>query len=120
MTDYDEYGCGAELAVSAGRALVVQPPFILRPAQDERLPMLAWLTIPALTVILAQAGIQNPGGFSPHRHSDAGRNPETPAASPSPSFRRRPESRTPVAVGVSGWPGVDSRFRGNDGQGRRE
>ena len=34
-----------------------------------------------------------------------------------PSFRRRPESRTPVGAGVAGGPGVDSRFRGKDGEG---
>ena len=34
-----------------------------------------------------------------------------------PSFRRRPESRTPVAPAIGGGRGVDSRFRGNDGMG---
>ena len=52
--------------------------------------------------------------------------PHLPSAIPSthtviphtpPSFRRRPESRTPVCPGVSRGPGVDSRFRGNDGRG---
>ena len=58
-----------------------------------------------LTVIPAQAGIQNPGGRRrPHRHSGAGRNPEPRRTRPPPpSFRRRPESRTPVDAGRDGW-----------------
>ena len=41
-----------------------------------------------------------------------------PSFRPSPpSFRRRPESRTPVGFGVAIGRGVDSRFRGNDGVG---
>ena len=45
---------------------------------------------------------------SPHRHS---------VRAPLPSFRRRPESRTPVCPELRKGRGVDSRFRGNDGGG---
>ena len=44
-----------------------------------------------------------------HRHS----------IRPQPSFRRRSKSRTPAYPTVSMVRGVDSRFRGNDGMGRR-
>ena len=40
-----------------------------------------------------------------------------PPRRPPPSFRRRPESRTPVRFGWRIGRGVDSRFRGNDGVG---
>ena len=40
-----------------------------------------------------------------------------PTMPPPSSFRRRPESRTPVCPGVAVGRGVDSRFRGNDGTG---
>ena len=59
-----------------------------------------------------------------HRHSRESGNPP-PAIThlvpchirrpPPPSFRRRPESGTPVGAGRQLGRGVDSRFRGNDG-----
>ena len=83
---------------------------------------------PPATVIPAKAGIHprpvEPPGFAaailstPRRRHPA--NTAIPAplirhSRPPPSFRRRPESRTPVSSGVAKGRGVDSRFRGNDG-----
>ena len=42
----------------------------------------------------------------------------SPGIRPPPSFRCRPESRTPVCPQLRKGRGVDSRFRGNDGGGR--
>ena len=79
------------------------------------------------------AGVGGRGRFSLTQPSPAGRGPSPGGLNggrisnrhPSPSFRRRPESRTPVKAGelptlLSSGRGVDSRFRGNDGRGRRQ
>ena len=54
---------------------------------------------------------------TPYRHSLYPPAPPPFQSIPPPSFRRRPESRTPVFPGVAVGRGVDSRFRGNDGMG---
>ena len=107
------------------RALTALPPFILRPAQDERLPLRL-------------------ADFQHIRHSGAGRNPE-PRRRPGVSVGRGVDSRFRGNDGMGGgndgipgglshchsgagrnpeprrWPGVsvgggvDSCFRGNDG-----
>ena len=77
--------------------------------------------IPA--VIPAQAGIQNPGGLSFADRPAYGFPPilssfpprRRHSCHPPPSFRRRPESRTPAGFPLRIGEGMDSRFRGNDG-----
>ena len=85
------------------------PPFILRQAQDERLPTRQCRPSPVIP--------------APSRHSRESGNPPPPSPitpAPPPSFRRRPESRTPVYAALTQGPGVDSRFRGNDGGAGRD
>ena len=86
----------------------------LRRSSCDKLRMNGYLPVtpihpppfPPHSVVPAKAGIHPPPS------------PITPA--PPPSFRRRPESRTPVYAALTQGPGVDSRFRGNDGGAGRD